>query len=240
MAKKIMLAWPHTFGGGTFAAPGKHGYESERTSLGYYSISPVSSERGRHRGYLLSFVNDKGAIAGRGLHTQLGLHSSPNAAKAVALDDYKQLLGRAMENPTPPRELTNDDLNAAARGLGMWGMEPAELDKLIDEHKENGAFASMVIVAAARQILAVKRSRIGGGKRRRNPAKKAAPARRYSAKYGNGKRLEFNARSDAAAIKYAQGLGSRTRAGGSPCVSCKSIGPAIPPRAANPRKKKTR
>ena len=85
------LRWPHTVAGGTGAAEGKHGYETERLPVGYYRIAPFSWPNGRHRGYVLHFVNDRGALAG-GLWQELGTHSSPNKAKGRALEHYRQLL----------------------------------------------------------------------------------------------------------------------------------------------------
>jgi hypothetical protein len=85
------LKWPHETAGGTFAAEGKRGYSTERMPVGYYDIQPVSWPNGRHRGYQLHFVNDRGALAG-GLWQTLGLHSSPNKAKGRAQEHYGQLL----------------------------------------------------------------------------------------------------------------------------------------------------
>jgi len=55
------------------------------------------------------------------------------------------------------RDITNDDLHSAIRGLGMWGMSVDELDALIEAHVTQTLFASRVIAEAARQVLAWRR-----------------------------------------------------------------------------------
>lgn len=52
--------------------------------------------------------------------------------------------------------MTQDDLNAAARGLRMATMSVHELDALIAEFAAKDTFAAQVIAAAARQIRSVK------------------------------------------------------------------------------------
>lgn len=125
------LKWPHTTAGGTGAAEGKRGYSTERMAVGYYDIAPVTFPNGRHRGYQLHFVNDKGALAG-GLWQTLGLHSSPNKAKAKAAEHYAQLLrakrlegwrgappasSAPLRNPAPRARRGRANRVQAARGL---------------------------------------------------------------------------------------------------------------------------
>lgn len=61
--------------------------------------------------------------------------------------------------PTKMRGITQDDLNAAARGLGMLYMSGDELRRLIEENKgeQNLTFAGKVIAKAAQQMLATKK-----------------------------------------------------------------------------------
>jgi len=80
----------NTYAGGTFAAPDKHGY-SARTNLGTYDIQPVSFSSGKHRGYRLHFINDKGKLAG-GLYQEIGMFRSPNAAKSASIKHYNKHL----------------------------------------------------------------------------------------------------------------------------------------------------
>lgn len=110
----VKLAWPHTFAGGTSAAPGKYGYESERLPIGYFSISPISWPNGRHRGYVATFVNDKGAVPG-GLHQTIGTFSSPAKAKAAALDTYKGILIAQAKQGAPAYRGTNPVKKSKAR-----------------------------------------------------------------------------------------------------------------------------
>lgn len=61
----------------------------------------------------------------------------------------------------PLRTITNDDLWAAIRGLGLYRRTRDELLQLIADHKPltavgRDAFASAVIVEAARQVLVTK------------------------------------------------------------------------------------
>lgn len=55
-------------------------------------------------------------------------------------------------------DINNDDIWAAVRGLGMYGMSVAELDALIDQHIHNDLFASRVILRAACQVRSCKRA----------------------------------------------------------------------------------
>ena len=56
------------------------------------------------------------------------------------------------------RAITNDDINAAARGLGLWGMTEQELQAKVDLPAPIDLFASQVIAGAARQVLLARRS----------------------------------------------------------------------------------
>lgn len=76
----MVLKW-HTYAGGVTSD--KHGYSTTRYIFGYYDIHPVSSRSGRHIGYRLYFVNDKGKLPG-GLWQDLGMFNSPNSAKGAA------------------------------------------------------------------------------------------------------------------------------------------------------------
>ncbi len=72
--------------GGVSAAPGKNGYTFTNANGGY-TISPFSSDRGRHLGYTLGFWThgEKPRHGHSGLHHQIGkLHRSPAAAAAAA------------------------------------------------------------------------------------------------------------------------------------------------------------
>ena len=57
------------------------------------------------------------------------------------------------------REITNDDIWAAIRGLGMAGMEYDELTKLAAEYCNSPDFAGQVIAKAADQYARIKRAR---------------------------------------------------------------------------------
>lgn len=58
------------------------------------------------------------------------------------------------------RVYDNSDLNAAARGVGMWRMSVDELIALHNEHKDKEMFASKVIAEAARQVAISKGARM--------------------------------------------------------------------------------
>ena len=60
------------------------------------------------------------------------------------------------ENAKDARPVTQDDMNAAARGLRMLSMEPAELRDLIREYTGKTDFAATVIKKSAEQMLASK------------------------------------------------------------------------------------
>jgi hypothetical protein len=93
------LVWS-TFAGGTSAAEGKHGY-SVNTEVGEYHISPVSTQSGRHRGYVARFANTQGLPGFTGLWSGIGengeplslhaerIYRSPNAAKKAARLHYE-------------------------------------------------------------------------------------------------------------------------------------------------------
>src|SRR5258708_20595 len=54
------------FAGGSGAAPGKYSYGAN-TAHGQYSISPISSQGGQHKGYSLTVADTQGQMGG-GLH----------------------------------------------------------------------------------------------------------------------------------------------------------------------------
>lgn len=82
----------HMSAGGTSAAEGKHGY-SHHTEHGEYHIAPVTSERGRHRGYQLHFAHTKGTgnLPHGGLWHNLGLHASPQRAASRAAEHHGEI-----------------------------------------------------------------------------------------------------------------------------------------------------
>ncbi len=55
------------------------------------------------------------------------------------------------------RDVTNDDIWAAARGLRMYAKDKSELLAMAAYHSTIDVFASKVIVEAARQVAATKR-----------------------------------------------------------------------------------
>lgn len=119
------------------------------------------------------------------------------------------------------RKIDASDLNAAARGLGMWSKSGAELQALIDEHAGKEPFASQVIVEAARQVLAAKKAmRTNSGRKAKRRTSSSARKRTYVARYDNGRRITFEALGDGAALRYARGLG-KSRAGARRAVSVK-------------------
>jgi hypothetical protein len=59
---------------------------------------------------------------------------------------------------TTNRPITNADLWAAIRGLGMGRMDKDELLKLAADHADKPLFASQVIAEAARQVAATRRA----------------------------------------------------------------------------------
>jgi len=71
-------AWD-TYAGGTFAASDRNSYQT-RTTIGDYSIQPISSENNceRHIGYRVYFINRLGKLNG-GLWQNLGLTTLPKA-----------------------------------------------------------------------------------------------------------------------------------------------------------------
>jgi hypothetical protein len=54
------------------------------------------------------------------------------------------------------RAITNDDLWAATRGLGMARMGGSELKELYDAHCKSAMFAGQVIAQAALDMAAIK------------------------------------------------------------------------------------
>jgi hypothetical protein len=79
----------NTYAGGTSAARGKHSYDLY-VSEGQYTISPISSQYGRHTGYSLKFAGTHGRPRGGhgGLWHDLGMHRSPQAAASAAAKHY--------------------------------------------------------------------------------------------------------------------------------------------------------
>ena len=77
------------FGGGTFAAEGKHSY-SFIVPEGKYYVSPFTTGRGRHAGYYLKFAAQfKRPKDGHGgLWHDLGVYRSPQAAASAAKTHY--------------------------------------------------------------------------------------------------------------------------------------------------------
>lgn len=55
------------------------------------------------------------------------------------------------------REITNADLWAAIRGVGMMSMSIEDVRDLATAHSGKDAFASRVIASAARQVLAIRK-----------------------------------------------------------------------------------
>ena len=76
----------------------------------------------------------------------------------------------------PIAGITQDDLNAAAKGLRMLSMSPSELDDLAQEFSGKEVFAAQVIVLAARQMAASKRRMGYRENPRRNPTKRKIKA----------------------------------------------------------------
>jgi hypothetical protein len=113
-----------TFAGGTFAEEGKHG-QSLYIREGHYSIQPISWPNGRHRGYLVHFIDDKGKL-GRGLWNELGIARSPNAGKALCKAHYAKHFGGG-KNPLTRKEsaeLAGEAGFWARRAKRMAGMSP--------------------------------------------------------------------------------------------------------------------
>lgn len=54
-------------------------------------------------------------------------------------------------------DISQSDLNAAARGLQMSGKSIVELKEIVTAHKDSSMFASRVIVLSAEQMIAAKR-----------------------------------------------------------------------------------
>lgn len=73
----------------------------------------------------------------------------PKEASAI----HRLLKGRHDAERAP----SQDDLNSAARGLQMTSKSPDELRELIAQHQGKDMFASKVICAAAKQMLAAKK-----------------------------------------------------------------------------------
>lgn len=92
----------NTYAGGTSAAPEKHGYYDIRGPFGLFTIDPISTQYGRHRGYKLSFANEKGLIL-EGIHGglwhDLGMYRSPQLAATAARKFYETYLSGISKNP---------------------------------------------------------------------------------------------------------------------------------------------
>ena len=86
----MVIKW-HTHAGGTGTT--KHGYVAA-TKFGEYHISPISSRYGVPIGYIVYFVNTKGALSG-GLWQQIGKYvSSPNKAKSLVNRHWAKYLSK--------------------------------------------------------------------------------------------------------------------------------------------------
>ena len=92
------LNW-NQFAGGTSAAEGKHGYTAHHEH-GEYHIQPISTRRGLHSHYSVSFANTKGKLNG-GLWHHVGDAPSPNRAKQMATAHHSEHFG---ENATQHSE----------------------------------------------------------------------------------------------------------------------------------------
>lgn len=62
-----------------------------------------------------------------------------------------------MQNEIAEYEITQDDLNSAARGLNMLAMSKDKLEQTILTYRAVDTFAAQVIARAAKQILDAKR-----------------------------------------------------------------------------------
>lgn len=93
------------YAGGTSAAEGKRAYDI-RGDFGLYSIQPLTTPQGRHRGYLVQFADEKGRLGG-GLWTNLGLVHSPSAGVGQAREHYAHHFGdpATRANPTYSEEM---------------------------------------------------------------------------------------------------------------------------------------
>ena len=86
-------------------------------------------------------------------------------------------VARFLKNPAP-RAVTQDDINAAARGLRMLTMPQDDLKQLVKETNPDN-FAGAVIIAAAKQMIGAKRQ---VGMFKKNPAPKTVKAKRQNNK----------------------------------------------------------
>ncbi len=75
-------------------------------------------------------------------------------SRAQAIE-YLASLNNSMDNADRP--ITQDDMNASARGNNMLGMSVADLRDLISSMEGKDMFAAKVTVAAAKQMLAAKK-----------------------------------------------------------------------------------
>jgi len=89
------------YAGGTSAAPGKHSYDlyiapgNLAGGQRQYSIHPISSQYGRHKGYHLSVA---GSPEYSGLHHDLGMFRSPQSAASAARKHYSGSGGESKSN----------------------------------------------------------------------------------------------------------------------------------------------
>jgi len=85
-------AWD-TFAGGTFAASGRHSYQSRDKRGGTYYIDPVSrrSNSEHHLGYVARFTNDKGLIPTQdGLWRQLSGVVTLHTARRICREHFAE------------------------------------------------------------------------------------------------------------------------------------------------------
>src|SRR5574342_2698 len=92
----------HMYAGGTGAASGKRGY-SLFLSVGRYMVQPFTRHHGRHAGYVVYFINEKGATTG-GLWQELGIARSPEAGASTARAHFARTFPGAAANPLTTRE----------------------------------------------------------------------------------------------------------------------------------------
>lgn len=112
------------FAGGTGAAEGKHSYSIRPAAGVAYYIQPVTTQYGRHRGYLLQ-QSDQTGRSGPGLWRDLGMFRSPNAAKKAARIHAVLKLGLKLNPVTPSKareilrhgEVGGRPLTPAQRGM---------------------------------------------------------------------------------------------------------------------------
>jgi hypothetical protein len=92
----------HMYAGGTGAVEGKHGF-SLFLSVGRYMVQPFTTRYGRHAGYLVYFINEKGATTG-GLWQELGIARSPEAGATMSRTHFARTFPGAAANPLTTKE----------------------------------------------------------------------------------------------------------------------------------------